>query len=765
MLRLIAALALASQDRLECTADTMLCMIESEEHLSNGLRSNHRLKGIENLALLNFDVAPLKGRIVQEARLYFFPMNVQALKTLGLSSVGAPWKEGSSHGDAAKVGEPTFRKAAHGERDWAHPGSDFHAVSFGRGGSIWYSRDLRTEPDGRISVDLPPALLHALLEGNSFGIAVSDDKQQTGANNSVYSREQSGKAPHIRILRSMPGTPPPSGARKTVVPPAPPAADGSADLLKAFEARPAPAPASVDGVRWKVFHEGETNVDAAPAGDLWDGKTVTLHAARGEHVAFQVALELPEARPLSAEGWSVLRVKPVQNTIDPLVPLEGGISGKVMLHAERLIPKTAAPGKQSLPLTLRAGRTEIAVKVDVVVHSATLPDALNFAISLNTYQFPRPERDFMRLAHEHRATLAVVPYSHRGSLLDHVAPAVKREGFKVTVTSWDAYDQRWGPYLDGSAFKGLPRDGVPLDHQYWPMHEQWPIPINDGYGYKGKPGDHWRDALEPEQAFAPDFGKAFQDMIRDFAAHAVEKGWLRTRPHVFLNNKPNIRLVRKEPEGAWWRLDEPLSVDDHLALRYFAVRTKAAAAGFPTLPIRFRADLSRPQCRRDLLDGLIGLDVVAGLYKRYPELVFGRGEDVWVYGGVPNPSGSGQWGRAWALRSFLDGADGIVPWQSIGDAKAFERLEDTALILPGPTPTLRLKGLRRGQQDVELLRLLLEKRKLTRDAVKVGVSDALGLAEKFTKTSEEDAGRVDFNALDPARFEAVRRSLLEALDR
>jgi hypothetical protein len=442
-----------------------------------------------------------------------------------------------------------------------------------------------------------------------------------------------------------------------------------------------------------------------------------------------------------------------------------------MIHLERHVPCDAKPGTLDSTLVLSAGPARVDIPVSIRVRSAALPDDLGFAVSLNAYGFPQPEREAFRLAHEHRATLAVVPYTHRGSLLETVVPASRVEGGRFTVQSWDAYDARWGPYLDGSAFKGLPRDGVPLDHMYWPMHEQWPVPINQGYSYKGKADDHWRDAPDPEEAFSKDFGLAFQSSIREFADHAVKKGWTRTRPHVFLNNKPNIRLVRKEPEGAWWRLDEPVSVDDHLALRYFALRSRDAAKEFPSLPIRFRADLSRPQCRRELLDGLIGLDVVAGLYRRYPELVFGLGEDVWVYGGVPNPGGSGQWGRAWAIRSFIDGADGILPWLAIGSPKAWEKTEDTALLLPPSpasggriAPTLRLKGLRRGQQDVELLRLLLAKRKWGRDSIRAGVGAYLGMTDSFIKTSEEDAGRLDFSRLDPAAFESLRRAVFDALE-
>jgi hypothetical protein len=475
----------------------------------------------------------------------------------------------------------------------------------------------------------------------------------------------------------------------------------------------------------------------------------------------------------------------VGKILDPLVPVAGDVDGKGLFHVERYVPKTTAVGPLSAPLTMKVGGTESVLPVSIHVHSATIPDTLSFQVSLNAYGSPgqesgekegspgflEMERAYHRLAHEHRATLAIVPYSHRGNLQWCTAPKIRRTGSSVEVTSWEAFDERYGPYFDGSAFKGLPRDGVPMEHLYWPMHENWPLPINEYYSYKGKPEDHWRDAPPPDQAFAEEYGKAFGAIVREFGMHAAAKNWSKTQFQVFLNNKPDVRFERHQPEGSWWRLDEPVSSEDHLALRYFGRRAVDAVKDLKGVQIKFRADLSRPQCRRDFLDGILGLAVVAGSYRQYPDLVFGRGEEVWIYGGVPL-DGGGEPARAWALQCFLDGADGVVPWLALGTSKAWEQAEDTALLLPPragmekrPYATLRLKGLRRGEQDVELLRLLLARMKATRAELKPGLARALGLLGSFVKTSEIDAGRVDYGRLDPDRFEVLRRSVLEALDR
>ncbi|HXG59857.1 MAG TPA: hypothetical protein VNO22_00650 [Planctomycetota bacterium] len=782
----------ADGERLTCTADTALCLGEGEELVNGGARASIRLKGILHLMLLDFDVTPLRGRTVEEARLFLHPTGPHKLRRLGLSTVSSPWTEGRGAGEPARAGETCFREAARGERPWAPPDLDFHAVSFGRGGSIWFVREIRSEPDGWISVDLPPALLHARVEGKSFGLVLSDESGQSGANNDIYAREQSGKAPYIRILRARPGAPPPSGARLYSDLPRPQEkqiADRTAEFLRPAP-KPAPPPPArlADGCSWKILYEDHGSPDAPAAGRLWDGRAVSLAAARGEHVGFLIAVEVPagQTRTVSAagEGWSVAQVLPVGTGYDPLVPAAGTASGKVLLHAERYVPKDAPAGEFRHPLRLSTGRAQVDIPVSLRVHASRLPDALSFRVSLNAYRSPGewagPGGDFLameraahRLAHEHRATLSVLPYTHRGSIVHGMAPEIRRRGADVEIVSWDAWDARFGPLLDGSAFQGLPRAGTPVDHFYLPLHEQWPLPINEFYAYRGPIEDHWRDAPPIEQAFPESYARTLKSVTAAFGRHLAARGWTRTDYHLYLNNKNYIRYNRGEKEGAWWCLDEPMYLEDFLALRYFGRIFKEGAREAAGARLRFRIDLSRPQWRRDLLDGVVDLDVVSGAYVRYPHFVFGiPGEEVWVYGAVaapPTPPGSG---RAWVLQSFLDGADGVVPWLALGTPEAWSEPSETALLLPPragldprPYPTLRLKLLRRGQQDAEILRLLMAKRGWTREEIRRGLAAPLGLAASYRQAGADDAGRFDFGNTDPDRFEALRRAALEALDR
>src|SRR5437763_13517811 len=87
------------------------------------------------------------------------------------------------------------------------------------------------------------------------------------------------------------------------------------------------------------------------------------------------------------------------------------------------------------------------------------------------------------MAHANRATLAPLGYSHSGRISTNFAPPLEGDGATMRVSDWSSWDAQFGPYLDGSAFKGLPRDGVPIAHFYLPLHEAWPSDIRKHYHY------------------------------------------------------------------------------------------------------------------------------------------------------------------------------------------------------------------------------------------------------------------------------------------
>ena len=178
-----------------------------------------------------------------------------------------------------------------------------------------------------------------------------------------------------------------------------------------------------------------------------------------------------------------------------------------------------------------------------------------------------------------------------------------------------------------------------------------------------------------------------------------------------LNNKVNFKERGWSRGSSPWLLDEPASFQDFWALRYFARAFHEGinqAAGSPADPGRtawprlvFRADISRPQWRRDSLDGLLDYHVVGGAVRQYPRLVFDRkrmfGEIVLEYGSTNPVEGSNLQPVGWCLDAWSLGTDGVLPWQTIGNDDSWQRADELSLFYPGaarevPAPAGRARA-------------------------------------------------------------------------
>ena len=514
------------------------------------------------------------------------------------------------------------------------------------------------------------------------------------------------------------------------------------------------------------------------ANHLWDAgsKMIRLHSARNEFVGFQILLPGPSAgaRPtLTFEGpaGSKIRVAFGRYRLvgtskgalpDPIVPLDRGDAPKgdgiASLHAEVYVPHDAEAGDLAGTLTLASGGETLALAVRLRVWDFTLPDYLSFLPEMNCYGLPDNERDFYRLAHQHRTFLNRLPYHQDGAIEGGCAP--KWDG---KALDWSAWDRRFGPLLDGSAFADLPRRGVPVDGFYLPLHENWPTPIEGNYN-----GDYWAD-----RAFTPAYRKAFVEVARQMAEHFHMKGWKDTIFQGFLNNKVDFKSRGWSRGSSPWLLDEPANTQDFWALRYFGAAFHEGV-NQATGPARlgFRADISRPQWQRDTLDGLLDYNVVGGAMREYRRIVLDRkeaeGQVVVEYGGSNNIEDSNTQAVGWCLDAWSLGMDGVLPWQTIGRAESWTTADPLALFYPSrsggePSPSIRLKAYRRGQQDVEYLTLLGQLTGEPRWALGLRVREELRLAGERRTTGGEDAGQIRFARLRPQDEWALRVRIGEAL--
>jgi hypothetical protein len=528
------------------------------------------------------------------------------------------------------------------------------------------------------------------------------------------------------------------------------------------------------------------------ANHLWDARArqVSLHAARNEFVAFQVVIRGRDvdARPeLTFDGPNAPRVKTAFGRYltvgsklgpmpDPVVPLGGpedvgpkGLpagSPSQSLHVELYVPHDAPAGRHAGTLTLRSGGETLRLTVGLTVWNFTLPDTLSFLPEMNCYGLPANERDYYRLAHRHRTVLNRVPYSQNGTVDQGCAPAWDP---KARTLDFSAWDRRFGPLFDGSAFADLPRAGVPIEVFYLPLHENWPTTIEGNYN-----GDYWAD-----RAFPAPYREAFVAASKQFAGHLNAKGWGGTLFQCFFNGKVDFKRNGWSRGSSPWLLDEPANFQDFWALRYFgaAFHEGVHAAGRPgPAKLAFRCDISRPQWQRDALDGLLDYNVVSSAMRPYRRIVMDRKEaerQVVVEYGSANPvEEANTQALGWSLDSWSLGADGVLPWQTVGRGDSWRTADTLALFYPRfrgrePVPSVRLKAFRRGQQDVEYLTLLTLVTGEPRWAVGRRVREALGLAgERGASgfTGGEDAGLVRFNRLRAADAWALRVRVGRALD-
>jgi hypothetical protein len=169
------------------------------------------INGRRDFALLQFDLSAAAGMKIDKAylRLYQDP-RIVPLTVVGLSTISGAgsWSEGQQTGGPAPPGSANYFFARAGSQPWAYPGSDLTDVTFGLGGSLYTYRRARAAGEGWFEVDVPPALVSALVTGDQFGWMLTDEKGQTRTRHVLSSRE--GPHPPLLILE---------GARSDRTPP------------------------------------------------------------------------------------------------------------------------------------------------------------------------------------------------------------------------------------------------------------------------------------------------------------------------------------------------------------------------------------------------------------------------------------------------------------------------------------------------------------------------------------------------------------------
>lgn len=172
-----------------------------------------------------------------------------------------------------------------------------------------------------------------------------------------------------------------------------------------------------------------------------------------------------------------------------------------------------------------------------------------------------------------------------------------------------------------------------------------------------------------------------------------------------------------------------------------------------------------------MLDGVVNVEVVSGALRKYSQSVAQRarrfGDLIYMYGsanaiGTPNVANA-----AWCVEAWALGADGVLPWQTIGNEKSWQKADELSLFYPtpeGPLPSLRLKSFRAGQQLVEYLTMYTALSGESRESVATAVLNESGLRAMTIKKNDDDAGKSAFGAESHRSITSLRMRLGQWLD-
>ena len=573
---------------------------------------------------------------------------------------------------------------------------------------------------------------------------------------------------------------------------------------RAPEAKAAIAGVSVLPVTDRFDRDGKP-VGELPSGyrtrnPLFDGGQADLIGAAGEVVGFQILLRGTgpvslkvtwDGAPLRTELNRAVYVAAKGRAIpDPLLPMPETLpldpDHDAAVFADVYVPFDAAAGERRGTLTISDGR---GIPLRLTVMPFALPRKATFLCEMNGYGLPDHVDDYyalQKIAYDHRVHANILHYSHNTA-----APGARKSNLDMRLRSgrrmdnrkydaiepgathayWDDFAEAFGPVLDGSLFQEGHRGPIPVPGFYLTFHESWPL--NCRASFNGDPDAYIAFKEDPK------YGETYVNILRDFARVAKEKGWDEAGFQVYFNNKGSLNEKTKAP----WILDEPSSYWDYRALQFYGELTDqgraapgvATTAGMPR--IDYRIDISRPEFCRGQLDGRSDLWVVSSsAFRNYRRLVTDRmerdGLKVWVYGTSNPVDESSRNLQAWALDSWLSGATGLVPWQTVDKTgKALKEADQLGLFIfdrdaEGRTVirhASRLKAYREAEQLIEYLHLLKERRQWSLDETRRFVQQYVPLEGDVRKTDDEDAGTASYGRLSPTGLEELKRAAGELL--
>ena len=187
--------------KLSATADIWVSDAnENERNAAMGTRNQFKLKSIQELAAIRFDVSGIRGREVVRAKLFLKPAGQHRMHRMRVSTINQDWEEGTALPFPFMSNGATWNRAAsEPHKHWAWEGSHVADVIMTSGNSLATWAPLQEESDGWISIALTPDLIYALIAQDSDGLAVTDGGNLAYHNNYFFSHEAGDRGPYLEV--------------------------------------------------------------------------------------------------------------------------------------------------------------------------------------------------------------------------------------------------------------------------------------------------------------------------------------------------------------------------------------------------------------------------------------------------------------------------------------------------------------------------------------------------------------------------------------
>jgi hypothetical protein len=394
------------------------------------------------------------------------------------------------------------------------------------------------------------------------------------------------------------------------------------------------------------------------------------------------------------------------------------------------IPDDAKPGDYTGTITVTADGHPQSIALRLTVWDFAIPRKMNMHAELMNYGATAKEPDtemmynYFRLACEHRAVISD----------NRVKPPYDGGQY-----DWQQFDRRFGPLFDGSVFSAGPCKGLPIP--LWIMPVEYSVDRTADKPHKTPFKDWPLTVRKTPTGYGVVFDEPFRSnlaaAISKFHDHFAAKGWNATHVHVWQDSldEPGFH---KSGQGLKAGAEQAVAIYETAKIVTLLARDSLSyRLDIGSGNINNKLDLDGDGKQRGAYDvaayfgpvvdfwSVSGLRIVLAALK--PQMAK-HGVRACFYNGYhPRVASNAIYGellgfRMWAVAAWRSGLVGWADWQFRKEdgKKVFYEMNDDGrnmyfyrgeyIGVPGSLfASLRLKSVRRGAQDFEMLRLLAER--------------------------------------------------------